>query len=130
MRLVPYTRQFAFSDDVFKDFWGYAPAPVIKTDIKETDEAYVVEAEMPGVKKEDVALMCKEGVLTIAVKSSEEKTEEKDNYIRKERVTGESKRRFALKDIDEEAISAKLDDGILSVTLPKKVAEDKKIEIE
>jgi HSP20 family protein len=130
MKLVPYTRQFAFSNDMLKDFWGYTPAPVIKTDIKETDEAYVVEAELPGVKKENVALMCKEGVLTIAVKTSEEKTEENDSYIRKERVTGEAKRSFVLKDIKEEEISAKMEDGILYVTLPKKVAEDKKIEIE
>ena len=134
MTLVPYKRQFAaFGDDFFKDFFSdrvIAPR-VMKTDIKETDKAYVVEAEMPGVKKEDVALICREGVLTISVKSSEEKTEEKDNYVRKERVSGEMSRSFALKDINEEDISAKLDDGVLSVTLPKKAAEEeRKIEIE
>ncbi len=130
MKLVPYSRQFAFSNDLLRDFWGYTPLPNIKADIRETDEAYVVEAELPGVKKENVALMCKESVLTIAVKTSEEKTEEKDNYIRKERATGESKRSFVLKDINEEDISAKMEDGILSVTLPKRVTEDKTIEIE
>ena len=134
MTLVPYKRQFAaFGDDFFKDFFGErVTAPrVMKTDIKETDEAYIVEAEMPGVKKEDVALICRDGVLTISVKTKEEKTEEKDNYVRKERMTGEMRRSFALKDINEEDISAKLDDGVLSVTLPKKEEEkDRHIEID
>ena len=134
MTLVPYKRQFAaFGDDFFKDFFGektIAPR-VMKTDIKETDDAYIVEAEMPGVEKDKVGIICREGVLTISVKTSHEKTEEKDNYVRKERMTGEMSRSFALRDINEEDISAKLDNGVLSVKLPKRAAaQEKHIEIE
>ena len=134
MKLVPYQRQF-LGNSFFKDFFGddfvFAPGAVIKADIKETDTGYVVEAEMPGVKKEDVTLVCEKGVLTITATKGEEKEENKDGYVRRERYSGTTKRSFALKDIREDEISAKLEDGILSVSLPKREeAETKKIDIE
>ena len=136
MALIPYERQFtALNNGFLKDFFGerfaFAAGPLVKTDVKETDEAFIVEAEMPGVKKEDVTLVCEKGILTISAKTSEEKTEEKENYVRKERFSGEAKRSFALKNINEEEISAKLEDGVLYVTLPKKEQDkEKRIEIE
>jgi HSP20 family protein len=129
MTLVRYERPFGMLRDFFGEGWL---APAMKTDIKETENAYVVEAEMPGVKKENVELVCEDGVLTISAKANEEKTEEKEGYIRRERVSGEMTRRFELENIDEENISAKMEDGVLFVTLPKKAPEknEKKIAIE
>jgi HSP20 family protein len=129
MTLVRYERPFGLLRDFLgEDFF----APAMKTDIKETEGAYVVEAEMPGVKKENVELICENGILTIRAKANEEKTEERKGYVRRERVTGEMIRRFELNDIDEEKISAKMEDGILYVTLPKKAPEasEKRILIE
>ncbi len=127
MTLVRYERPFG----MLGNFFGDCAVPAMKTDIKETDEAYIVEAEMPGVKKENVELICEKGVLTITAKTNEEKTEEKQGYIRKERVSGELTRRFEIEDIDEEKISAKMEDGILTVTLPKSAeSKEKRIAIE
>lgn len=133
MKLIPYQRSM-FGTDLFRDFFSEdfagAAAPVMKADVKETEDGYVVEAEMPGVAKEDVALVCEKGVLTITAKRGDEKTEEKDGYIRKERYSGVTKRSFVLKDIKEEEISAKLEEGVLTVTLPKLEESKKTIEIQ
>lgn len=127
MTLVRYERPFGLLGNFFGDF----AAPTMKTDIKETEDAYIVEAEMPGVKKENVELVCEKGVLTITAKANGEKTEEKQGYIRKERISGEMTRRFEIEDIDEEKISAKMEDGILTVTLPKSAeSQEKRIAIE
>lgn len=127
MTLVRYERPFGLLKDFFTDF----SVPAMKTDIKETQDAYIVEAEMPGVKKENVELVCENGVLTITAKTNEENTQEKAGYIRRERVTGEMVRRFEIPEIDEEKISAKMEDGVLSVTLPKSEAgKEKRIAIE
>lgn len=135
MKLVPYQRSLFGTDlfrDFFKDDFACVTTEVMKADVKEMEGEYVVEAEMPGVAKEDVTLVCEKGVLTITAKRGEEKTEEQDGYIRRERYSGVSKRSFALKDIKEEEISAKLEDGVLIVKLPKmEEAQTKKtIEIE
>ena len=135
MTLIPYEKPFAIMrSGMFRDFFkeGFASSPIIKADVKEKDDGYVVEAEMPGVKKEDVTLICEKDVLTISAKTSAEKTEEKENYVRKERFAGEARRSFVLENIDEENIAAKLEDGVLYVTLPKLKPEksERKIEIE
>jgi HSP20 family protein len=129
MTLVRYERPLGMLRDFFGDGCF---APAMKTDIRETEGAYVVEAEMPGVKKDSVELLCENGVLTITAKANEEKTEEKEGYVRRERTSGEMTRRFELENIDEENISAKMEDGILYVTLPKSAPEnnEKRIMIE
>jgi HSP20 family protein len=126
MTLVKYERPLGLLGNFFGDF----AVPAMKTDIKETEDGYIVEAEMPGVKKENVELICEKGVLTITAKANEEKNEEKEGYIRRERVTGEMTRRFEIEDIDEEKIMAKMEDGILTVTLPKSAeSREKRIEV-
>jgi HSP20 family protein len=129
MTLVKYQRPLGFLNDFFCE----APfVHAVKADVKETENAYIVEAELPGFKKENVELVCEEGVLTITAKATGEKTEEKAEYVRKERNTSEMTRRFELEGIDEENISAKMEDGVLFVTLPKKSPEknEKHISIE
>ena len=127
MTFLPYQGQLV-TGRLWKDIFDGAAG--LKANIKDMAEAYIVEAELPGVKKEDVALICEKGVLTITAKAEEAKDTKDGRYIRKERAEGELIRRFALSDIDEENISAKLENGILFVTLPKQKAQEKHINIE
>lgn len=134
MKLVPYQRNF-LTDGFFSDFFGdtypAAARPTIKADVRQTDDSYIVEAEVAGAGKDDITLICEKGVLTLTVSKNEEKTLEKDGYIRRERHTGSASRRFAFGEIDEANISAKMENGVLTVTLPKsKEAVHKQIEIE
>lgn len=133
MKLVPYRRNF-LTDGFLSDFFGEglqnAAIPALKADVRQTDDSYIVEAEVAGVAKEDVSLVCEKGVLTITVSNSDEKKEETDGYIRRERYLGSASRRFAFKGINEENISAKMENGVLTVTIPKsKEAEQKQIDI-
>ena len=95
---------------------GWSPA----VDIKEEDDAYVLQADLPGVKPEEIDVRMENGVLTITGKRSSETKEERKNYSRIERVTGSFYRRFTLPDTaDSEKISANSKDGVLEVRIPK-----------
>ena len=107
--------------------------PTFKTDIRENETAYVLDAELPGFSKEDIHAEIKNGYLTIhAERSSEsEKNDEGNSYIRRERSYGSYSRSFDLDGINADEISASYKDGILSITLPKaKQSEGKKLEIQ
>jgi HSP20 family protein len=99
----------------------------MRADVRETKESFIVEAELPGVKKDKVQIVCQEGVLTISAKADEHGEE---GYLRRERYTGEASRSFAIRNIDEAGITAKMEDGVLTITLPKLVPEEKHIVIE
>lgn len=128
MNLIP--RNF-FLDDFFDDF-GKAKMPNFKCDIYEEGNNYVVEMDVPGFKKDEINIDVEKGYLTISASHNEEKDEEEKNYIRKERTYGEAKRQFYVGDVDEEAIKANFNDGVLKVIVPKKeeISNKKKIEIE
>jgi HSP20 family protein len=128
MTLIPYTIQRHIPGGLSAEWFGAGQAGILRTDIREKKDAYLLETEMPGVRKEDIELIRENGVLTISVRSAAPEGE--DDYIRRERVFGESKRSFALKNIDEETISARLENGVLFITLPKQKRELGKIEIE
>ncbi len=134
MKLVPYQRGFlsdGFFNNFFNDSWPTATNTAIKADVRETEDSYIVEAEVAGANKDDVSLMFERGVLTITVSKEENKEEEKNGYIRKERYTGSSSRRFLFEDIDEENIKANLDNGVLTVNIPKSdIKKQKHIEID
>lgn len=105
----------------------------IKADVRETDEAYLVQAELPGINKEDVRLDYENNYLTISAHRNNEKEDSKEKYIRKERNYGEVSRSFYVGNIDKEAIKAKFKDGVLEITLQKNekvVDENNKIEIQ
>ncbi len=126
MTIIPYTRQGILPKaSEWLGVWG---SQVLRTDIRETEDAYLLETEMPGVKKEDIELIRENGVLTISVKSAAPENDE--GYVRRERVFGELKRSFVLENIDEETISARQDSGILYITLPKNKREQGRINIE
>lgn len=97
-------------------------------DIKEKDDAYTLEADLPGLTKEDIELHYHDNILSINAhqESSKEEKDEESNYIRRERSTRSYSRQFLLKNIDEEAVDASFENGVLTVHLPKKEKEEPK----
>ena len=102
-------------------------------DIKDEGDRYTVEADLPGLGKEDVSVTIGEGVMEITAKKTEQKEESREDYIRRERGYMSFHRRLALpEDVDLEKVEAKLEDGVLRLALPKKVGEEqtkKKVEV-
>ena len=107
-------------------------ADTFKVDVKDMGENYEVTAEMPGIKKENLEINLDDGRLKIRVHHEEESEEENKNYIHRERRVSSMERNIYLQDADDENIKAKLDQGILHISIPKKedVDTSKKIEIE
>lgn len=103
-------------------------------DIKENDNAITVNAELPGMKKEDINISVENGVLTISGERSQEKKEESEKYHRVERSYGSFRRSFALpENVKEADIKASYSDGVLKVDVPKSPVtkpESKKITVE
>lgn len=91
----------------------------IKADIKENAKEYIVEAELPGVKKDQIVVELKENHLTISAQQNEEINEEKPNYVRRERRQGNIKRSFYVENVDSEKVNAEYKDGLLTIVLPK-----------
>ena len=124
--LTPYTRNFyVASYDPFKEmeefekrFFGQR-TPALKTDIRETENAYILECDLPGFAREDVRAEIKNGYLTIRAERSSESKNEGENYLRRERTSGVFTRTFDLEGIDSEAITASFKNGVLTMELPK-----------
>ena len=102
------------------------------TDVKETENEYVVEADIPGLKKEDLAITVHEGLLTIKGERKKEEEVKKDNYHRVERTYGKFERVIELPgSVDEAKVAATFKDGVLRVALPKREeAKPKQIEVQ
>ena len=95
--------------------------PEIRLDLKETEKAYLVHAEIPGVKKEDIEVSIDGNLVTIRAEVKREKEEKGETMLRTERYYGAMTRSFTLTtDVDEKAAGAKYADGVLELTLPKK----------
>lgn len=91
-----------------------------KVDVIERDNEIVVRAEVPGVKKEDIDISLSDNTVTISGHVSARKEEKKDNYYRSETSRGEFTRTVALPgEVDSNKATAKLDDGLLELVLPK-----------
>ena len=91
-----------------------------RVDTAETDAAYEVTAELPGVEEKDVKISIENDVLSISGKKKSEREEKKKDYVLSERSYGSFKRAFTLPDnVDVEKIAAKYEKGVLKVTLPK-----------
>jgi len=132
MDLIPKNYFFRDFFDDFFDLPSLRPREMIRSDIYEDGDNYVVEMDVPGFYREDIVVDYSNGYLNIIAKK-ESKVEDDKNYIRRERYYGEYKRSFYLGDIDESLIKATFKNGILKVAFPKKQAEDtakKVIEIE
>ena len=132
-----------FGKDFFDDFFDAPrmPAPradLMKTDVQETADGYVLDIDMPGVKKEDLQVELKDGYLTVSAKTGYENNEKdkKGRYLRRERFTGSFSRNFYVGDeVTEQDIKARFENGVLTIAVPKKqpapqIEEKKYIAIE
>lgn len=120
-------------DDFFSEPWPLRSSlarDTFKLDIAETENAYVVEAELPGVNKEQINLDFNEGRLTISVNQEKTINEEQKNYLHKERRYSSVSRSIYLADANNDEITAKLENGILNITLPKQEKNQPKRKID
>lgn len=127
-----------FSENLFDDFfdhdfgmlpmwsgrnplYGKHAKNLMKTDVQETEDTYVLDVDLPGFKKDQISVELKDGYLTISAAKGLDK-DEKDKqgrYIRQERYAGSCSRSFYVGDVEPKDVSAKYEDGILKITLPK-----------
>lgn len=135
-----YFDPFREMDEMERRFFG-KPAGAqpagrrFRTDIRDNGDSYTVEADLPGVAKDDIRLELTEDTLTVrAVRHSDREDEnKKEQYLRCERFYGEYSRSFDVSEVDKENIKAKYADGVLTLTLPKRtetVPETKLLAIE
>lgn len=116
-----------------RDFWGKKnplygknAKNMMKTDIREHDNGYEVDVDLPGFKKDEISLELENGYLTVSAAKGLDKDEKdkKGKYIRRERYAGAMQRSFYVGDtLTQEDIKAKYDNGILSISIPKKDAQ-------
>lgn len=143
--LFPVTNNdFLFPDQVFNSFFNDFMKPsdgsysIPNVDIEDTDKAYILTTDLPGVAKEDINVTYDDNVLTLSAKHEETKEEkdakEKKNYIRKERTSKVFCRQFSVQNIQKEGIQANFKDGVLTIVMPKedpkKVAESHRIAVQ
>jgi len=134
LNMIPYrsNRNVAprgFFDDFTTDFFKpifdglgmVRPEQAMKVDVKDEGDCYTLEADMPGVSKDDLKVEVANGMLTIAANYDESKEEkgEDDKYVYRERRCGSMRRAFNVEGIREEDITAEFKDGVLKLILPK-----------
>ena len=127
MMMIPRRHDFDLFDDVFGDaFFSDGASKLMKTDIKEKKDKYVIDIDLPGYEKEGIKLNIQDGYLTVhAVVNKDEKDEEKGKFVRRERFSGECSRSFYVgENVTEEENRAKFKNGTLTIEVPKK--EEKK----
>ena len=126
-----------FGENLFDDFFsdpfgmmnvhGHDPLygkhakNLMKTDVRETENSYELDVDLPGFKKDEVNVDLKDGYLTISAAKGVDKDQQDKagKYIRQERYAGACSRSFYVGDVESKDISAKYEDGILKLTLPK-----------
>ena len=121
-------------DEFFNDNFGMFPVwdgsnalygkhakNLMKTDVRETDDTYEVDIDLPGFKKDEIKVDLKDGYLTVSAAKGLDKDEndKKGRYIRQERYAGACSRSFYVGDMEPEDVSAKYEDGILKLSMPK-----------
>ena len=133
--LMPSIFGESLFDDFFEDFanparnlvrYNTPTTNIMRTDVKESASGYELDIDLPGYKKEDVKAELKDGYLTIhaETKSNQDEKDKDGKYIRRERYYGSCSRSFYVgKDITQDEIKAKFEDGILKVAVPKKEAK-------
>jgi HSP20 family protein len=144
-KLVPFNRRNAgllstgfedfhnMLDDFFSDNWWpwrSLERDTFKINVQQNEKDYLVEAELPGVNKDEIDLSLDEGRLTISVKREEQINEEKKNYIHRESRFSSMSRSIYLADADSQDIKAKLENGVLSILVPRQDRSNKAQRIE
>lgn len=134
--MIPFRRNNSINkrgedifDSFFNNFFGedmFYPSNIstfgngFKVDLKENENNYMIEADLPGIKKENIDINLNNNYLTISAKRQDDVEDKSGNYVRRERRYGEFKRSFYIDNVDENAIDASFSDGVLKVILPKK----------
>lgn len=120
-----------FANDFFRPFFGdfgmMTEQRPMRVDVRDEGDRFVLEADVPGMKKDDLTVEVNDGVLTITAnydEHSEQKNEE-TKYVYRERRCGSMRRAFNVEGIQEEGITAAFKDGVLTLTLPKQVEAEK-----
>lgn len=122
-----------FGESLLDDFFNYpfvheetSTGSLMQTDVKDMDDSYEITMNLPGIKKEDVKAELKDGYLTISASTAANNDEKDSNgrYIRRERRSGSFSRSFYIgSEVTQEEIKAKFENGILTMTVPKKEAK-------
>lgn len=124
MMMIPRRRnEFDLLDEMFRDpFFTGGETKLMKTDIKEKKDKYLVDIDLPGYEKEDIKVEIEDGYLTIhATTDSHKEEKEEGKFVRKERYLGECSRSFYIgEDVKEEEIKASFKNGTLELEIPKK----------
>lgn len=145
--LVPFNRKntglrntgfgdfYNMLDDFFSDSWSPSRSlerDTFKINVQQNDTEYLIEAELPGISKEEIKLDLNDGRLSISVQREEKINEEKKNYIHRESRFSSMSRSIYLEDADSKGIKAKLDNGVLNITVPRqeRTVKAERIEIE
>lgn len=138
--LMPFDRRgnslFNYLDDFEKNFFGdanFGGLAHLRTDIIDKGDKFLLQAELPGFKKEEIEIDIHDNTLNIRAEHKEEKEEKKDNYVKRERRYGAFSRSFDISNINADQITASYKEGVLELELPKtegKLPEPKKIQID
>ncbi len=135
--LSPQKREVESFYDVFEDFFNDS-FPVMnrlrndsfKVDVKENEREYVVEADLPGVERDQIKIEYHDGKLFICTSQITETKEENERYLHRERSVSSMQRGVYLKDVNAESIEASLKEGVLRVVAPKLEGREAKRYIE
>ncbi len=112
-----------FTPDVVRDS-HVARGLEMRTDVKENEQAYELDVDLPGIRKEDISLTLDDGYLTIKAKADRSLKEgEKKNFVHRERFSGVSSRSYYLGNVEEDKVEATFADGVLHINVPKKVEQ-------
>lgn len=136
MMMIP-RNNFDLFDDIFGDsFFKKEENKMMRTDIREIEDGYIIDVDLPGYSKENIKIDVTDGYLTINAKMNKEKNDDSHGtYVRRERFFGEASRSFYVGEaVEAEDIKAAFKNGILSLEIPridesKKLPEKKYIEI-
>ena len=135
--LIPRRNEFDVFDDFFRgdNFFSRRDNSIMKTDIIEKKNEYIIEMDLPGYEKENINIELNEYLEISAKTVKDENSKESEKYVHKERFFGQCSRNFYLGDSIEQDIHAEFKNGILKVVIPKKednkdLPEVKRIEIE
>ena len=125
MNIMPFERKFNVFDPFadFDRFYDDRQMPSIRTDIKDKGDSFELSAELPGFNKEDIKIDIENDCLTISAERKFDDEDKKKNFVKRERFYGSYSRSFDVTGIDTDAIEASYNDGVLTLTMPKKKAE-------
>lgn len=131
--LIPFDRRgsrisaydpFRMFDEMERSFFGnnsHSALASFRTDVTDTGDAFVLDAELPGFKKEDIKIDIENDCLTISAERKLDEEDKQKNFIKRERFYGSYSRSFDVSGVNVDGIEAEYSDGVLKLTMPKKV---------